>query len=45
MSVTLYQEGDSGLCLCEIVGQGKVNQDKGECRPVVVALLCFGIGL
>jgi len=30
------------------MGQGKVNQDKDECGPffyVLVALLCFGIGL
>lgn len=30
------------------MGQGKVNEDKGECRPflcLLVALLCFGIGL
>ncbi len=48
MGVMHQQEGDRGLHLCEIMGQGKVNEDKGECRPflyVLVALLCFGIGL
>ncbi len=42
------QEGDRRLCLCEITGQGMVNEDKDECRPflyVLVALLCFGLGL
>lgn len=49
MGVMHQQEGDRRLCLCRIsMGQGKVNEDKGECRPflcVLVALLCFGIGL